>query len=76
MNRLPLMTSEEVGPKIRLTPFSGREKERMELIDFASERMASRAITCSERTYYYITLESAIDGRGANNLIPAGNFCR
>jgi hypothetical protein len=50
MNRLPLMTSEEVGPKIRLAPFSGREKERMELIDFASERMASCAKACFEKT--------------------------
>jgi hypothetical protein len=40
-------------------------------IGFVSERMASRTITI-----YYIALESAIDGRAAKKLIPAGNFCR
>jgi hypothetical protein len=48
----------------------------MEPLDVVSDRMASRVITCFEIPVYYIALKSAIDGRTAKNLIPAGNFCR
>jgi hypothetical protein len=45
------------------------------------ERLSSRDSAVAGRAamrepVYYITRESAIDGRAANNLITAGNFCR